>query len=551
MRSPVALCPKPSIVLVRRVICSASLMFSLLACQATTRTLAPKQGEDSGPRTQSSGNTTKRAAGAPCALAEECESEQCLLLDEKMVCAQRCFAATDCQGGLVCQPTQPRDANSPQICAPLQRDMLCQTCSVDADCGGMANICVNGSCGRDCKFDRECPTGYECRGFAADGSAATADNKVSEQCVPRLGTCDCNENTRGQKRPCSKSNDAGTCGGFEACEPGKGYIGCDAAIAEPESCNGLDDDCDGSIDETVTDATKKLQLACGNGHGPCKGVMTCQNGQFGGCTAPLPTAEACDSVDNDCDGEVDEDFAGDVNNCGGCGVVCAPGPALDGTTQRNCGKSGGVYSCNAIRCHGNNYDADGQLYNGCETADDAPAHYSSATAINSGCVVDDWDNSWCSGSGRFPSDSRQHTSSPTNRFGPSGLINSEDWYVHRAEDDDFADLQVRSWLDVRNAPSGNLYEVCQSSRQNNTVSAAASCGAPPSTAYSAWCSGYCCCAYGGSTVGIPLSAGDTDPSGDDNTGFYYTRIRWKSGTTSWPGSYGFRVCDESGDRHCL
>ena len=56
-----------------------------------------------------------------------------------------------------------------------------------------------------------------------------------------------------------------------------------------ETCNGMDDDCDGNVDEDVT-----------------------------------ISAETCNGVDDDCDGTTDEgfDFQGDEMNCGGCGIEC-------------------------------------------------------------------------------------------------------------------------------------------------------------------------------------------------------------------------------------
>jgi uncharacterized protein (TIGR03382 family) len=70
-----------------------------------------------------------------------------------------------------------------------------------------------------------------------------------------------------------------------------------------EICDGLDNDCDGQVDEELT---RGCSSACGSG------VETCQAGTWAGCDAPAPTAETCDGNDNDCDGVVDQ---GDV--CGG------------------------------------------------------------------------------------------------------------------------------------------------------------------------------------------------------------------------------------------
>ena len=68
-----------------------------------------------------------------------------------------------------------------------------------------------------------------------------------------------------------------------------------------ETCNGLDDDCDGTIDENPANGN-----ACGR------------------CGPPPP--ELCDGEDNDCDGSVDE---GVSNACGGCGAL--PQEVCDGT----------------------------------------------------------------------------------------------------------------------------------------------------------------------------------------------------------------------------
>ncbi|HEX5754407.1 MAG TPA: MopE-related protein [Archangium sp.] len=93
-----------------------------------------------------------------------------------------------------------------------------------------------------------------------------------------------------------------------------------------EVCNGKDDNCNGQLDDltaascyTGPEGTKDV--------GGCKaGRVTCGADGSMVCTGEvLPaSAESCNGVDDDCDGETDEGFnvQTDIANCGRCGNVC-------------------------------------------------------------------------------------------------------------------------------------------------------------------------------------------------------------------------------------
>ncbi len=75
---------------------------------------------------------------------------------------------------------------------------------------------------------------------------------------------------------------------------------------KPELCNNLDDDCDGVVDDNPTDAG----AACGMSNiYPCtKGTQQCQNGMLVCVGAINPGVETCNGVDDDCDGTTDNNL---------------------------------------------------------------------------------------------------------------------------------------------------------------------------------------------------------------------------------------------------
>ncbi len=75
----------------------------------------------------------------------------------------------------------------------------------------------------------------------------------------------------------------------------------------PETCNGVDDDCDGDVDEGVDFVPRQEGSPCLELRGECqKSAAACVGGEYLCTHAPSP--EACNDLDDDCDGYVDEDI---------------------------------------------------------------------------------------------------------------------------------------------------------------------------------------------------------------------------------------------------
>ncbi len=128
--------------------------------------------------------------------------------------------------------------------------------------------------------------------------------------------------------------------------------------SKPETCNNKDDDCNGSVDEGLS---RTCKTACGSG------TETCKAGRWINCTAVKPQTEVCDGKDNDCDGKVDENW------------LAASGPAKGRSCSAGLGdcKRSGTWVCKADKtgivcnakagpkrtevCDGRDNDCDGKV----------------------------------------------------------------------------------------------------------------------------------------------------------------------------------------------
>jgi hypothetical protein len=151
--------------------------------------------------------------------------------------------------------------------------------------------------------------------------------------------------------PCSAGTGACQRMGVTVCRDGHEVCGAQAGNGQDEACNNMDDDCDGQIDEDVT-------RPCGNATGACRqGTQTCAAGQWGQCMGAVgPVDETCNGTDDDCDGQTDEDLT----------RACDGGPGTCGMGQQQCtnghwGECEGAPRAQPEVCNGEDDDCDGHV----------------------------------------------------------------------------------------------------------------------------------------------------------------------------------------------
>ena len=256
---------------------------------------------------------------APCQGNIDCLDGFCVEGEEGFFCTRTC--SETCPTGMDCKSVLTGSSDPVFLCLP-RLEKLCLPCKTDFQCTGGACLTLDGAgqCAPSCTDGADCPTGYDC---LPDPAAARA----GQFCQPRSGSCSCTPELAGAIRTCQDANLLGTCYGVETCDPDTGWQGCTARAPAADLCDGLDNDCNGLVDDAVSDGAP-----CTNtvpGVGACSGTEVCLGPQGLVCTAPTPTAEACDFKDNDCDGAADEDFRDPAGawsldaHCGTCGNDCA------------------------------------------------------------------------------------------------------------------------------------------------------------------------------------------------------------------------------------
>ncbi|HWZ91047.1 MAG TPA: MopE-related protein, partial [Polyangiaceae bacterium] len=220
--------------------------------------------------------------------------------------------------------TAPIAQNQQQIEAAFA-DIVASTVKFET-CNGKDDNC-NTSIDEGLGVYQECALGTECGSTTCDAGRCTCTSDI--QCAAGF-LCGVGAGTRYCRPACTVG--VGTCNksGIKKCGAGNGCCANDAAATctalvagtpGTETCNGLDDDCNGIIDDVP-----------------------------GGCQKTC-TPELCNGLDDDCNGKVDDNPTDVGQPCGQPLIgICVPGTTacVAGVLKCNGGTPAGAEVCNGL-----------------------------------------------------------------------------------------------------------------------------------------------------------------------------------------------------------
>jgi hypothetical protein len=247
---------------------------------------------------------------------------------------------------------------------------------VGSDCANQVGECMGGKQVCVTKFHCSVTTTSLCTGPTDTTSCPNVETCIAEDITTDHLGCTKNptpERCDGKDNDCNGTSDEGDPGGGSKCGTDlgecvagtnhcvNGSVQCQGFIdhtMDPDICDGKDNDCDGNFDEGLTNMG-----SCGQSNTmPCHfGTLQCIGGAPQCVGEQDPTFEACDGVDNNCNGQIDEgyDKLTNPNTCGATCAVCTVPPSSN--ANPTCANG----TC-SFACKPGYQDKDGNPANGCE-----------------------------------------------------------------------------------------------------------------------------------------------------------------------------------------
>ncbi|MCO4761331.1 MAG: DUF4215 domain-containing protein [Myxococcales bacterium] len=249
--------------------------------------------------------------GCACDESDDCDNNLCIDTPTGKQCGTNCIES--CPTGFACQTVSRGGADVVQICVP-KWGFLCAPCQTDEACTGAlgdhGSRCIDygggkgNFCGSSCDADADCPAGYGCK------ESKTVSGESRKACVRKDLVCQCSARAVAKKlsTTCEAKSALGSCPGTRTCTA-EGPIGdCTAPAAAKETCDGVDNDCNGKTDDGLCDDDN-----------PCTTDGCVEGGTSCGHT-PVKTSPAvkCDDGDACTNG----DNCDEKGKCGGKSIAC-------------------------------------------------------------------------------------------------------------------------------------------------------------------------------------------------------------------------------------